>query len=414
MTDNSLPPIQHDLLPPLVRKATKRPSLEIGEYSLETLSGGTGEGSQGIYRLSGTGSDQGQPVDWTLILKILIPPKDLSSDAVHSPSGFAYWKREAEALASGLLDDLPPGLSAPRCYEVSAQPDGSVWLWMEELQKDQASWTLERYGQAARLLGQWQGAYLAGKPLPEVAWLTPRTWNRDFVEENSQTVALLRRSLDKPWVRYAYPPDVLEEFLWAWQEREAFYHILEGLPQVFCHRDVFGRNLMDRPGPDRFRKENDPTRSLSVQGTSSGDEPGENLSGLQETVLIDWSYAGVGAVGEELVPLVQATYLWREVGRETYRELEESVLSGYLEGLRAAGWVGDSKLVRLGYSAATALRYSIGTIRFGFAGLLDESSTPASTDALSLERREYIDFWSETFRRFIFPLAHEAYKLRRS
>jgi len=407
---NPLPPIPRSHLRTLARQSTNRPAIEVDEYTLETLAGGTGEGSQGIYRLSGTGLDQGQPVDWTLILKILIPPTDLSSDAVHSPSGFAYWKREAEALASGLLDDLPPGLSAPLCYEVSAQPDGSVWLWMEELQKDQASWTLERYGQAARRLGQWQGAYLAGKSLPEAAWLTPRTWNRDFVEENRQSVDLLRRSLDKPWVRYAYPPDVLEEFLWAWKEREVFYRILESLPQVFCHRDVFGRNLMDRPGPDRFRKENDPTRSLPVQGTSSGDEPGENLSGRQETVLIDWSYAGIGAVGEDLVPLVQASYLWREVGRETYRELEECVLSGYLEGLRAAGWAGDSKLVRLGYSAATALRYTIGTIRFGFAGLLDESTTPASTDALSLERREYIDFWTETFRRFIFPLAREAHE----
>jgi hypothetical protein len=66
--------------------------------------------------------------------------------------------------------------------------------------------------------------------------------------------------------------------------------------------------------------------------------------------------------------------------------------------------------VRLGYSAATALRYTIGTIRFGFAGLLDESTTPASSDALSLERREYIDFWTETFRRFIFPLAREAHE----
>ena len=88
-------------------------------------------------------------------------------------------------------------------------------------------------------------------------------------------------------------------------------------------------------------------------------------------MLIDWAYAGVGALGEELVPLVQATYLWHEVERGKFAELEKAVLSGYVEGLREAGWQGDPMLVRLGYAAASALRYSIGTIRFGFPYLLE-------------------------------------------
>jgi aminoglycoside/choline kinase family phosphotransferase len=120
--------------------------------------------------------------------------------------------------------------------------------------------------------------------------------------------------------------------MWVWEEREVFYQALENLPQVFCHRDVFGRNLIDQQG---------------------------------ETVLIDWAYAGIGALGEELTPLVQATYLWHEVGKEAYKELEEGVLYGYLEGLRQAGWQGDAKWVRLGYAASSALRYTTGSIRFG-------------------------------------------------
>jgi len=377
MSDSPLSSVTQNNLLPIVRRSTQRPALEIGEYSLETLAGGSGEGSQGISLISGIGTDGGQQVHWSLILKILVPPGDLSSEAVHSPSGFAYWKREAEALASGLLDDLTPGLSIPRCYEVSAQPGGSVWLWMEKLQKKPSTWTISRYWEVAHLLGKWQGQYLEGRSLPEDSWLTPRSWNRDFVEENCTTMALLQRSLDRPWVQYVYPPQKLGELLWTWQVREVFYHTLENLPQVFCHRDVFGRNLMDRGS---------------------------------ETVLIDWAYAGIGAIGEELVPLVQATYLWEEVGRDTFRELEEGVLSGYLEGLQEAGWQGDPHLVRLGYAAASALRYTIGTIRFGFPDLLDESTSPTSSDESIRKEREMIDFWTESMQRFIFPLAHEAYE----
>jgi hypothetical protein len=377
MNDSPLPPIQLSQLLPIVRRAAKRPGLEIDLFAGERLAGGTGEGSQGIFHVSGSGSDRGEAVDWSLILKILVPPGDLSAQVVHSPDGFAYWRREAEALASGILDDLTPGLRAPQCYEASKQPDGSVWLWMEKVQKDPISWTVSRFAETARLLGKWQGQYLVGKSLPEEDWLTPSGWNRDFVEENAATLELLKQSLDKPWVRYAYPEDKLNELLWAWEEREVFYQALENLPQVFCHRDVFGRNLMDRQG---------------------------------EVVLIDWAYPGIGALGEELTPLVQATYLWHEVGKEVYRELEEEVLCGYLEGLRAAGWQGDAGLVRFGYAASSALRYTIGSIRFGFLDLLDESTNPGVEDEVSRGTKQSIDFWTETMRQYIFPLAHEAYE----
>jgi hypothetical protein len=378
----SLLSIDRSHLQKLVCQATCRPGLILTDHSLRRLAGGTGEGSQGIYRLSGTGMDDGQAVPWSLILKILVPPGDLSSQAVHSPSGFAYWKREAEALASGLLDELPAGLSAPGCYEVAVQPDGSVWLWMEEVHKDPAGWTIARYAETARLLGAWQGQYLVSKPLPEAEWLTPSNWNRDFVEENRGTIELLQRSLDEPWVRYAYPPGKLSEMLWAWQEREIFYRILERLPRVFCHRDVFGRNLMERVGK------------------------------RPEIVLIDWAYAGIGALGEELVPLVQATYLWGEAERGKFAELEEALLSGYVDGLRESDWRGDPQMVRLGYAAASALRYSVGTIRFGFTSLLEMGALPDSSEEGVREIREDIAFWTETLCRHIFPLAREAYAQR--
>jgi hypothetical protein len=362
----------------VVRKAFPRLDLNIEEFNLERLAGGTGEGSQGIFRVSGTGSDQGALIDWSLILKILVPPGDLSVRAVYSQDGFAYWKREAFALSSGLLENLPHGLRAPFCYAVSEQSDGSLWLWMEAVRKPRDPFSVDQYTEVARLLGNWQAQYLVGKPLPQGDWLSPVTWNRDFVEENAATLDLLQRSLDKPWVRYAYPEDKLHELVWIWEERKVFYHILESLPQVLCHRDVFGRNLMRHHA---------------------------------HTILIDWAYVGIGALGEELTPLVQATYLWREAGTGAYRELEAGVLHGYIEGLRQAGWQGDAALVRRGYAASSALRYTIGSIRFGFPSLVGDNTLPDLDAKNSRGLREMFDFWTETMRQHLFPMAHAIYEL---
>lgn len=389
MSKDSLPSINQSQILALARQALGSPALEIDKFSIENLAGGAGEGSRGIYRVAGKGIAQDQPFPWSLILKVLVPPDDLSSQAVHSPSGFAYWKREAEALTSGLLDDLTAGLSVPHCYGAITQPDGSVWLWMEEVHEDSVNWTVSQYGKVAHQLGEWQGQYLTGKKLPEASWLTPRWWNRDFVEENCAAVDLLQRSLDRPWIRYAFPPKRLKAMLWIWQKRKIFYRILENLPQVFCHRDVFRRNLMAR------------TRM------------GADAKSTPDTVLIDWAYAGIGAIGEELVPLIQATYLWSEVGRETFRELEEAALAGYIEGLSQAGWQGNPQLVRLGYAAASALRYNLGNLRFWFPYLVEENALPDAIDEPVRETREAIDFWNGTLEQYIYPLAHEAVKLAR-
>jgi hypothetical protein len=42
---------------------------------------------------------------------------------------------------------------------------------------------------------------------------------------------------------------------------------------------------------------------------------------------------------------------------EDLDELEDVVLAGYVEGLADAGWRGDERLVRLGYTAGIAMRW---------------------------------------------------------
>src|SRR5207237_402832 len=85
-----------------------------------------------------------------------------------------YGKREALAYASGLLDDLPGGIAAPRCFAVEERTDESCWLWLEEVGDRHGSrWPLSQYARAARALGRFNGAYLAGRALPAYPWLGP-------------------------------------------------------------------------------------------------------------------------------------------------------------------------------------------------------------------------------------------------
>ena len=44
------------------------------------------------------------------------------------------------------------------------------------------------------------------------------------------------------------------------------------------------------------------------------------------------------------------------------RDLDAACFAGYVTGLREAGWAGDERVVRLGFTAAAALRYSVGTL----------------------------------------------------
>ncbi|MFQ5614419.1 MAG: phosphotransferase, partial [Anaerolineae bacterium] len=317
-------------LTPLVRRALGSRTVEVVDWNYNQIHGGF-EVNAGIYRFAGQGRDRGKTVPWSLILKIIRPPA-----GEDDPGDWNYLKRDVLVYQSGLLADLPGGLAAPRCFGITEETDGEFWLWLEEVADDIGpQWPLTRYGLAARHLGRFNGAYLTGRrPLPSQPWLS-RGWLRSLVPQAAPQIAQLPTVLDHPLVRRLYPPDVAGGLFRLWAERETFLEALDRLPQTFCHRDAFRRNLFARRGPD----------------------------GREQTVAIDWVFAGAGAVGAEMVALVVATLGFREVEFDRAQELEIIVFEGYLAGLDAAGWGGDPRLVRFGYAAAAALRYVLGGTR---------------------------------------------------
>jgi hypothetical protein len=325
-----------------VHRQPGREHVAIADWTCHRLTGGGGEGL-GVWRVAGQAwaDDSLQP--WSLILKGSAPPEPGTLPSVRN-----WPHREMEMYRSGLLTDLPGGIRIPACYGDYQHHDSSVWLWLEDIADGTAGhWPLDAYGRVARHLGQFNGAYLTDRPLPESPCLS-RGWLREWVEDAGPAVAELANLADHPLVRQVYPPHVIEAFTRLWTDRHTYYAVLDQMPQVFCHLDVFRRNAFIRPVPD----------------------------GRDETVLIDWAFAGIAGVGEDLAPLIAASVWLMDVPAEEARSLEAIVLESYIEGLRDTGWHGDRDLVRRGYGIATGLRYGPGGVRILLPILLDERLHP--------------------------------------
>jgi len=367
--------IDQATLTPLVQGALNSETVEVTGWACEQLHGGAGAGNA-IYRFAGQGRDQEQEIPWSLILKTLCP----AGDNTHL-SAWNYYKREAEAYRSGWLDDLPGGLAAPRSFGVVEHPDGTCWIWLEDVTDEIGShWPLEHYRVVARHAGQFNGAYLAERRLPPWPWLSSG-WLRGYVALSAPAMPLIRDSLDHPLVCRWLPGDASDRLFRLWEERELYLDALDRLPQTLCHLDLFRRNLFARK-------------------TADGDD---------QTVVIDWAFAGRGAIGEELAPLVLASFALFEVDLAQTQALEEIVFEGYLEGLRDAGWRGDPRQVRLGYSAAS-LRHRCGELERVMALILDESQHAWAEQVFGCPMEEIEDHWAQVGS-LIDPLTDEAREL---
>jgi len=330
--------IDQATLTPLVQSALGSKAVEVVNWEFEQLHGGIAVGTA-VFRFSGQGRDQHQTIPWSLILKIL-RPEGGNPDV----SAWDYFKREADAYQSGWLDDLPGGLAAPRCFGVLDHPDGTCWIWLEEVAEEIGpQWPLEQYGLVARHLGQFNGAYLVDRPLPGWSWLSS-SWLRYYIEQSAPVMEPLRHAVTSPWGRRWLPEEDSDRYFHLWAERELYLDALDRLPQTICHFDIFRRNLFARR-------------------TADGDD---------QTVVIDWAFVGRGPIGADLNPLVWMSIAIAGAGLDEAREVEEIAFEGYLEGLGDVGWQGDPQQVRLGYTAA-GTRYLYPEVGRWLAHILDES-----------------------------------------
>jgi thiamine kinase-like enzyme len=107
-------------------------------------------------------------------------------------------------------------------------------------------------------------------------------------------------------------------------DRERLFEALESLPRTVCHFDVHPDNL---------------------------------FSVADHTVLVDWSFVGIGALGEDPGNLIPDALFDFHINPEDLCELRDAVLEGYLAGIADHGWHGDERLVRLAIAVTPAIKY---------------------------------------------------------
>ncbi|HRW08046.1 MAG TPA: phosphotransferase [Caldilineaceae bacterium] len=359
-----LPTFTNQTITPLIRVHFADPASTVTSTQTDPLIGGTGEGL-GRYRVSGKARVQSKEADWSFVLKVLSP---ISGGT--TITDWNYWRREAHVYESDLLTTLPGPLQTPRCYGVQDQADGSCWIWLEDLGRPtEDAWTAETYWHAGHHLGQLNGHYLTTQELPAYPWL-----NRMFLPHWLDRVPGMTRldeALAHPLVQRLYPRDVLDGYHRLWATRARWLSTLAQLPHTFCHLDAFPGNLFVRP--------------TAIGGGTF--------------VAIDWAYAGINAIGAELAALTFAEVtLFKRIDLATARSNAAAAWDGYLSGLAAVGWHGESKMVCIGYLATALLRFGVGMVPVSINVVIDPLIHEWAEPVYGSPIAGMIDYWVEVAR----------------
>lgn len=324
-TLSSLNAMDMAILTDVVRKDQGSQSFEVVSWTAEPLSHvimnmNTG----GLYRFSGLGRDENGEKPWGVILKVC---NSNDEDA----RGVAYWKREALACQTGLLENLPGSIAVPRFYGVIEHPK-QAWIWMEQIaEATPNNWELDHYALAARDLCSFNAGYLNGEPLPDFPWLCHKYFHSQVADNGFWHNLMDPTRPNNAWeaaaVRKIFPNRLKERILQQWNEKDRFLAALERLPQVFCHNDFHRRNLMLRAKPDQ---------SLEV-------------------IALDWNFSGNGPVGGDLGWLIGGSLFYFEREPDEASTLFNRCLEGYQAGLIEAGLASYLDPVQIGCLISIAI-----------------------------------------------------------
>jgi hypothetical protein len=219
------------------------------------------------------------------------------------------WEVEPAVYGSELRSCLPPGLTMPRAYAVRAVDDLSAALWLEAVEHVQERWTVERFAQAARLLGR-LGASADVRPLAAVGRGPDQRVVRDYAEGRVRGQLLPALEDDGLWqhplLTGAFTLELRERLRAAVRRRGDIVDELESVPVMTLHGDACTRNLL-------------------VRGDGSGFS------------LIDFGFWSEGPVGFDLGQLLVGEVQTGERPADELPELERACVRAYVEGLHDEG-----------------------------------------------------------------------------
>jgi hypothetical protein len=181
-------------------------------------------------------------------------------------------------------------------------------LWLSEAAGIRGfQWSPERLARLSYQLGlgqaRWMRQYLAQGPARGVQ-VTNEDWASEFAR--------------------FWGPRVLEQLKVLWYEQGRFLSALEMVDRTLCHLDMWPANVVDDNG---------------------------------ESVLLDWAFVGEGAIGEDIGSLILHSFTDNLMSVDMLPEVAHSSVDGYLDGLRAGGWVGSSDSVRRSIALSGVTKY---------------------------------------------------------
>ena len=328
MVETRIQAVDATTLTPIVLQATGCTGGELVEWTSEPIRSMSGNwGPSIIYRFSGTVRQQDETLPWSLVLKVSC--ESIKGVGRAARADDMPLQREAAFYRSGLIQDFPAGFRPARCYALDEQVDESgrteYWFWLEDLGSGSSGrgWTTGAYHQAAYGLGLSSGTFVDHHALPDATWLK-RDNVRGYVEHAAPQFRALFADRATPLVQRAFPALAIDSLRALWQSRERHLQTLDRLPQTLIHGDAQSSNLFLI------------TDKACVPGI----------------VAIDWNGTGVGPLGLDAAQLFTTSVFNFTIGVDQIADVAKGIYERYLTGVQAAGWQGDSRIVRLGYTAS--------------------------------------------------------------
>jgi hypothetical protein len=310
----------------------------LGEIVLpaEPLRHGLGNAAtSGIWRVRGTAG--------SAVLKVTRLPTAADTPKAwptsDDPAHWNYWRREALAYETGLAATAyaGAGITAPALLETRTRPDGGVEVWMADAGGTEGfGWPVSRLARFAYELGAAQARW-AGR-VPDAPWLSRRWLARYLAEGMAPMVSIDAADWDHPSVA-AWPVKVRRRLRQLWTDRDRVVAITESAERTLSHLDVWPANLVDDAGT---------------------------------SVLLDWSFTGDGAVGEDVANLIVDSFTDGLMGVALLPELADRATDGYINGLRDGGWSGSADSVRTAIALCGAAKYSWFAPAFIVRAIRDE------------------------------------------
>lgn len=280
--------------------------------------GGTGTSTVGVWR---TVRD-----DRPVVVKRISAPSEHDPAELSDPRHFAYWRRAADVVLSGVVVTTP-GLRGPLDAAVEEDVEGITLVqdWVE----DAANSGLF----AAHAMGRFAGADLGGHP-----WLA-----RDQLRDRLARVA--RRG---GWTTLARTTaaDVADHL---WNRRESFLDALDQVTQVPQHGDPVPANLPGREADD--------------------------------VVAIDWGTLGHGPVGADLGYYVLAA-------REDFEPLLDAYLLGLPDGLADREEAALAARVTAVFTVLTRADWALARVAGGEGALASKYRHPSVAPYLRALQRQ--------------------------